>query len=290
MLAAGQVPGAVQEPKEGEKKPAAGQDQSGQTRPASPGELDRELLLKLDSMRKKKQADWTAEELAEAVALVYGGKRHLRQVYGIGREEGRIELAMTTGTIAGDYVRRYAMGETASGDRVRLDLVLESTAKPGSNVKYTIAYNGAAVWSAQNNEYVMPDGAAASAFKATVINDYTLLFRWQEEAAKLARLPAKRLQGIDVEVLELTRPDGTRTRFLISGKSFRILHVEYDVVLAADKPPVAYRESYSEWRTIQQTLVPGRRKLRQNDTLVQTMELGSAQYGVKHDDTVFLQY
>ena len=55
------------------------------------------------------------------------------------------------------------------------------------------------------------------------------------------------------------------------------------------QPPVTFRESYSDWRVIQEVLVATRRKLRQNGELVQTIDLMNAQYGVAYDDVTFLQ-
>lgn len=273
--------------------PAAPQDKPAADTPRDETQVDRDRLLneRLKQISAKKPADWTAEELAERVAIAYRGFNfaQLKKVYNTGREEGRITIATTTGDLGGEYTRRYVTGPTIAQDRVRLDIIFETSPKPESQLRYTLTYNGASVWAAQDTRYTTPDPAAAAAFRASVINDYTSLFRYQDDGAKLQRLPARRFQGLDHDVIEMTRPDGGKLRFLISPKTYRILHVEYDVTLAEGQAPVVFRESYSEWKVLQEVLVPGRRKLRQNEQLVQTIDMNSATYGVAIDDNIFLQ-
>ena len=271
--------------KQGEVKP-------GEIRPgATQSEIDKALAERLKQISQKKPAEWTADELAERVAIAYRGFNfsQLKKVYNTGREEGRITIVTSNGELGGSYVRRYVNGPTMHQDRVRLDIIFETSPKPEQQLRYSLTYNGASVWAAQDNRYVTPEQAASTAFKASVVNDYTALFRWQDDGATLARLPERKMQGLDFDIIEETRADGSKLRFLISEKTFRILHVEYDVVLADGQPPVTFRESYSAFRVIQEVNVPARRKLRQNDQLVQTMDLANATYGVALDDTVFLQ-
>lgn len=261
----------------------------------SQAERDAALAERIKQISAKKPADWPAEVLAERVAIAYRGFNfaQLKKVYNTGREEGRITIVTSASTnmgeLSGEYVRRHVTGAKMMMDRVRLDIIFETTPKPENHLRYTLTYNGASVWAAQDQRYTTPDPAASVAFKASVVNDYTALFRYADEGATLKRLGIKRLQGIDHEVLEMTRPEHGTLRFFISPKSFKILHVEYDVVLGEGQAPVVFRESYSEWKLLQEVLVPGRRKLRQNDQLVQTIDLNSATYGVAVDDNVFLQ-
>ena len=292
-LACSLVPAAAAQegeaPKPAQAKP---EEKPGELRQnATQAEIDAALAERLRQIGQKKPAQWTAEELAERVALTYRGFNfaQLKKVYNTGREEGRITIATSTGELGGEYTRRYVNGPRMAQDRVRLDIIFETSPKPEEHLRYTLTYNGASVWATQAGRYVTPDPAAAAAFRASVVNDYTAMFRWQEEGATLARGGLKKIQGLEFEVLEMTRPEGPKLRFYISPKSYRILHVEYDVVLVEGQPAVAFRESYSEWKVLQEVLVPTKRKLRQNDQLVQTIEIANSTYGVTLDDTVFLQ-
>jgi hypothetical protein len=272
-----------------QSKPSSADNSGG----APQHDVDLAVVERLNKIRTKKPAEWTAEELAEYVGLIYRGGRQLSKSYNARfdafREEGRIVLQTGTGEVRGEYTRRQVNGPTIPKDRVRMDLILDTAPRPEDHLRYTITYNGATVWSAQNNQYQQPDPGSAAAFRASIVNDYTALFRYQEEGATLARGGVKKIVGLDTDLVEMTRPDGSKTRFYISPKTFKILHVEYDVVLEAGKPPITFRESYSDWRTIQQTLVPGVRKLRQNNQIVQTVTVESLTFGVSIEDQVFLQ-
>lgn len=291
------MPVAAQDaPKDPQSVPAAPQgDKNGENKTpdlkpgATQSEIDAAVAARLTQIRGKKPAAWSAEELAEFVTFIYGGRYQLSKVYNSGREEGRITIATTNGELAGDYTRRFINGPAMAQDRVRLDIIFETSPKPENQLRYTLAYNGASVWAAQNGQYISPDGAASSAFKASIFNDYTALFRYYEDGSKLVRKDPIKIQGIDLDVIEMTRADGTKLTFLISSRTYRILHVDYEVVLAEGQLPVHFRESFSDFQALQQTLVPGKRKLRQNDQLVQTIELKNATYGSTFDDSVFLQ-
>lgn len=279
-----------------EPAPAPAPAQPAAAAPQGPTEgtqAERDALLneRLKQITQKQPKDWSPEVLAERVAIAYRGFNfaQLKKVYNTGREEGRITIVTTTGELAGEYTRRHVNGAKMLQDRVRLDIIFETSPKPEQHLRYTLTYNGASVWAAQDQRYTTPDPAAGTAFKASVVNDYTALFRYADEGATLKRLGVKRFQGIDHEVLEMTRPEVGTMRFFISPKSYKILHVEYDVVLGEGQAPVVFRESYSEWKLLQEVLVPGKRKLRQNEQLVQTIELNAATYGVAVDDNVFLQ-
>jgi hypothetical protein len=280
----------AEQPKDKQTAPKAGDGTATATK--SQSEIDAEMRERLKQIGTKKPAAWTPEELAEAVILSYGGRHPLSQlshVYTSGKEEGRITIVTAQGEFQGDLTRRYVNGPKMGQDRVRMDLILETAPKPENHLRYTITYNGATVWAAQNNSYITPDAATAAAFKAAVLNDYTALFRYREEGATLSRGGSKKVAGLDTEILDLTRPDGSKMRFYISTKTYRILHLDYEVPGAAGQPPTLYRESYSEWISIQQALLPGRRKLRSNDQLVQTIDIKTATYGGTFDDSVFLQ-
>jgi hypothetical protein len=270
-------------PKDSQGKPIDG------SAAASP---DTETVLRLAKLRGKKLPEWSAEDIADFTAITYYGaaaQSRLSQKFNTGREVGRISLVTTNGTVEGEYTRRFVNGPTMNKNRVRLDLILETSPRPADHLRYSVVYNGATVWTAQNSQYVQADPKAAAAFKASIINDYTALFRYKDEGATLKRGGTQKVVGLDTELITLTRADGSTARFYISPKSFRILHVEYDVVLLEGEAPVTFRESYSEWRTFQESLEPAVRRLKQNNQVVQTDTISSATYSTPIDDLVFLQ-
>ena len=90
-------------------------------------------------------------------------------------------------------------------------------------------------------------------------------------------------------MLELTTPDGAKTTYWVSAKTYRILHVEYDLNLGANLPPVKYRISYfyTPLRVVQNTLVPGRRVMYQGGKFVQEITINQFNYGTKFDPEIF---
>jgi hypothetical protein len=95
--------------------------------------------------------------------------------------------------------------------------------------------------------------------------------------------------GVDCNVLEMTSPDGSKTTYWISTKTFRILHLEYSLNLAQGQQPIKYRVSffYTPLRVIQNTLVPTRRVMLQDGKLVQEVTITQFNYSAKFDPEIF---
>ncbi len=246
---------------------------------------------------KQKQAEEKlspAEATAELIIFAYGSRQNLDVARANVQEEGTIRLATEQGDINGNYLLRQSKREKSWLDLLRVDLELatpEEAQRQGAakSVKYIVGYNGASVWSAQNEKYVNPRPDAEAAFRAQLTHEYTALLRYKEDGAKLELKNPETVVGVPCNVLELTMPDGAKTTYWVSAKSYRILHVEYALTLAADKPPVKYRISYfyTPLRVIQNTLVPGRRTMYQDGKMVQEIIINQFNYGAKFDPEIF---
>ena len=189
---------------------------------------------------------------------------------------------------------RHSRREKSTQDLLRVDLELtppenaknQATAKL---IKYIIAYNGASVWSAQNEQYVNPRPEAEAAFQAQLTHDYTSLMRYKEDGSTLELKKPETVVGVECNVLEMTSPDGSKTTYWISGKTYRILHLEYAITLAQGQPPIKYRISffYTPFRVIQNTLVPTRRAMMQDGKFVQEVTITQFNYSSKFDSEIF---
>jgi hypothetical protein len=234
-----------------------------------------------------------AEALAELALLAYGGRKQMELVRAAIQEQGIIRLATDQGDITGSYNMRSIRKEKSWLDLLRQDLELtppESVQRQGAPViKYVIGYNGASVWSAQNNQYVNPRPEAERAFRAQLTHDYTTLLRYKEDGSKLEYIGPETVVGVDTNVLELTTTTGEKTRYWISTKTFRILHLEYDLTLIDGQPPVKYRVSfvYTPLKVVQNTLVPARRVMTQDGKFTQEITLTNAVYSAKLDPEIF---
>jgi hypothetical protein len=234
------------------------------------------------------------EALAELVIIAYGGRDQLKKVRAAIQEEGTIRLNSDQGDISGTYVIRAMRKEKTWLNLMRTDLDLipsEAARRQGaaSSIKYTIAYNGASVWSAQNNQYITPRQEASAAYRAQLTHDYTALLYYKEDGSKMELKDPETIVGVQTNVVDLTTTEGEKTRFWISRNTLRILHLEYELKLVEDQPAVKYRVSffYTPPRVIQNTLVPSRRVMMQDGKFAQEMTLTSAQYSAKLDPEIF---
>jgi hypothetical protein len=115
------------------------------------------------------------------------------------------------------------------------------------------------------------------------------LLRYKEDGSKLELVGPEKVVGVDTNAVDLTNPNGEKTRFWISTKTYRVLHAEYLLKMREDQPPVKYRVSYtySPFRVVQNTLVPSRRVMTQDGKFVQEITLNNIVYSAKLDPEIF---
>jgi hypothetical protein len=233
------------------------------------------------------------EIVAEATIFAYGGRQQLQTARNSFQEDGNIRLATDQGDITGTYMIRSLRKEKSWLDLMRTDLELsppEEAQRQGAppSIKYTIAFNGASIWSAQNNQYVAPRPEAEASYKAQLVHDYTALLRYKEDGSKLELKDPETVVGVPTYVVEMTTEAGEKTRYWISKNSFRIVHAEYELKLA-DQSPIKYRVSYyyTPVRVVQNTLVPARRVMMQDGKFAQEMTVTALNSLAKFEPEVF---
>jgi hypothetical protein len=242
-----------------------------------------------------------AEASVELTILVYGGRKALDTARASIQEEGTIRLATDQGDLTGVYKLRSTRKEKSWLDLLRVDLELtpSDAVSRGSSapaIKYIIAFNGATVWSAQNNQYVNPRPDAEVAFRAQLSHEYGALLRYKEDGSKVEYVGQETVVGVETTAVDLITANGDKTRYWIStGTSkkpgtYRILHAEYELQLGEGKPPNKYRIAYyyTPYRVVQNTLVPSRRVMTQNGKFVQEITLTTITYSAKLDPEIFL--
>src|ERR1700754_54894 len=115
---------------------------------------EKELEKKKDEVKAAQTKYSPVELIAETSILAYGGRKALENARGAIQEEGTIRLASDQGDLTGNYNLRAMRREKSWQDLLRVDLEMNPPGDPESNktrVKYIIGFNGASVWSAQNN-------------------------------------------------------------------------------------------------------------------------------------------
>lgn len=235
-----------------------------------------------------------AEVVAEYTIIAYGTREQLQKARASVQEESNIRLATDQGDITGTHNLRSMKKEKSWQDLLRVDLDLtppETAQRQGApaSLRYVAAFNGASMWSAQNGQYVTPRPEVQAAFLAQLTHDYTTLLRYKEDGSKLELKGQETVSGLPTNVIELTTPNGEKTKYYISAKSYRILHLEYELKLSAEQPATKYRISYyyTPIKVIQNTLVPTRRVTTQDGKFVQEITLTSANYSAKLDPEIF---
>jgi hypothetical protein len=234
------------------------------------------------------------EAIVEFAIVAYGTRKQLELARSAATEEGTIRLVTESGDLNGRYLLRTMRRAKTWEDLLRVDLDLNtpaSTDRPGGDqtIKYTVAFNGASVWSAQNGQYITPRPEAEAAFKAQLTREYLALLRYKEDGSKLELIGPENVVGVDTNVVEMTNTNGEKTRYWISAKSFRIVHCEYELLLAGNTKPTKYRLSYyySPVRVVQNTLIPTRRVMTQDGKFVQEIIIGPITLSAKLDPEVF---
>lgn len=285
-----------------EKKPdapAVTQKEDGKVPTGKELEKDKK---KLEQQKGKPNAPvfTKAEANAELAIAAYGGRQQLTTVRAGIHEEGTIRLATDQGDLIGGYKLRSMRREKSWLDLLRVDLELtpSDAASGGASapaIKYVVGFNGATVWSAQNNQYVNARPEAEVAFRAQLTREYTALLRYREDGSKLDYVGTETVVGVETTALDLTNTNGEKTRYWISTGSakkpgtFRILHAEYDLKLSEDKPPTRYHIAYyyTPLRVVQNTLVPARRVMTQDGKFVQEILLTTINYSAKLAPEIF---
>jgi hypothetical protein len=289
------APSAASFDRGGQEKPRPSSTE-GQKKEDGKVPTEKELEnAKKDQEKKSPQVKLSqVEAIAELTILAYGGRTQLQTVRAAIQEEGTVRLATDQGDITGSYMMRSIRKEKSWQDLLRNDLELtspEAAQRAGApaTVKYIIAFNGASVWSAQNNQYVVATPEAEAAFRAQLVHDFTTLLRYKEDGSKLELKDAETVVGVQTNVIDLTTPSGDKTRFWISAKTFRIVHLEYELKVSEAEPAKKYRISYyyTPYRVIQNTLVPSRRVMMQDGKFVQEINLSNIVYSAKLDPEIF---
>lgn len=240
------------------------------------------LLSLIPQPIRAKDKPLTAEQLAETSILAYGGRVALALVRRTGIEESKIVLATNQGSVEGALHTRFSRKEKSELDQRRIDLEIP-------NQILTLSFDGKNFWGAVNGEKITPSVQAEATFRAAGRHNYEALLRYKEDGSTLELNGKKNIVGIECYPLELTHTDGSKTLYYISDKSFRILHLEYQVQLAENKP-IAIRQSFYDFRPMQNTLVPAKIVTFENGQISQTTELRALTYGVQIQPEIFEKY
>lgn len=274
-----------------ESQEAAGKKDDGKV----PGGKELERAKKQEEAKAGQTKMSGAEVIVELAIVAYGGRKQLEIARAAIHEAGTIRLATDQGDLSGSYLLRSIRKEKSSLDLLRVDLELSQPESAQSSspppIKYVIGFNGASVWSAQNGQYVSPRAGADIAFRAQLTHEYMALLRYKEDGSKLDFVGPETVVGVDTNVIDMTTSDGQKTRYWLSTKTYRVLHIEYELTLVEGQPPTKYRIDYYYTplsnAIVQNTLLPVRREMKQDGKFVQEIKLTNVTYSAKLEPEIF---
>jgi hypothetical protein len=236
-----------------------------------------------------KDAQPTAEQVAETVIIIYGGgggRETLKQIRRNGVERGKVTRTASDGRVEElSYEQRFVRGETAGKDKIRVDQKMPT-------MEYALVFNEGRIWGVINGTAFTPKQDATAEFLSQSQHGIDALLRYKENGSTVAFVGKEKLKGLDLWVIDLTDKDKSRTRYYISAnpdirKTARVLWLEYEETPPEGGAPSKYRRTFHDYRYSQNTLVPFRSVLYKDDKQVQEARVQTVTYGVRMDDSFF---
>ena len=230
---------------------------------------------------KTQKGEYTAEQIAESVILIYGTRPGLEQIRRNGVERGRIARLNADGTVAeeSNYERRFVRGENLVKDKIRLDQKFPT-------MEYSLIFDDGKLWGIINGAAFTPKQEATVDFVAQHHHSIEALLRYKECGSTITLVGKDAQKGLDLFVLDLTDKQNRKTRYYISARSLRVLWLEYEEGTPGGTP-VKYMRKFLDYRVVQQTLVPYRIVLSAGGVQSQETRVLTITYGVRVSDSIF---
>ena len=257
-----------------EKQPAAD---------SSTPKIKKEKPKKPEKQPKFDASNLTAEQLAEAVILVYGRRENLATIRKTELENGEMQRFAPDGTTVSEkssYERRIVRGENQEKDRIRFDQKL-------SAAQYALVYDQNKVFGIFNNTTFVPREEADRAFQAAIFHGMDALLRYKENGSTLKLAGKDKQMGVEFFQLDVTDKENRTTRFNISTRLYRVQSLEYSFSPTAAGIPVKYLRKFYDYRNAQGTFVAWRTVLFAEGKAVEETNVSTIRYGTKIEDADF---
>ncbi len=223
-----------------------------------------------------------ALEIVQRTLAAYGGEASVYLLRQKGQMRGLVRAYLEDGSVREGEITIRFLHRLEKQDELRQMEVRF----PGAPT-LVISYDGERVWGTENGAPIVLRLRTEAAFRAELKHNYETLLRYREYKADLRYVGREKRSGIEVDVLDLTLPDGSKTRYFISTRTFRILHIEYDVSVPLVAKPIRFRDSFYDFRVVQATLVPYRIERYEDGRLVQEIRFTEVAYGVQIEEAQF---
>jgi hypothetical protein len=288
-------PSTQAQPDKAKENSKQGEKNGGKKRSdKNPEEAARDKIPKAEkpkAVKFNKPETWDGETVAEVVIYAYGSRPVIDYVFTNARFEGIIKIAVDDNQppIEGKILEYILRRETSDRNCVRIEVELPSP-QGGEPQQLVFGFNGYTNWAARNRQSIMLTPEAQATFLASLKHDHFALLRYKEDGTTVTRVPGERIMGIDTIGLELTHRDGSKTKYFISSQTYHILHLEYEVQVSPEDKPLRFRESFYDFRPVQNILVPMRKELYENGKFKQRIEFRDVRFRLaKLDEDLFFR-
>lgn len=220
----------------------------------------------------------TAEQVAESAIFLYsgfGGRQALGQIRKTTFERGRITAVNPQGqTEKANYERWIMRGDSLDKERIRLDQVYPNT-------RFSLVYSDDKIFGIFNEEVFAPRDDVSKSFEYQIWHGLEALLRYKENGAAIALDGKEKIMGVEFYRLDVTDKQNRKTRFFISTKTFRVMHLEYT------EASVKYLRKFYDYNYAQGTLFPFRTVLWAGDKQIEETEILTVSYGIKIEESIF---
>lgn len=220
------------------------------------------------------------EEIAERALNSYGGRSAIYTTQRNGIYRALLKLHTPTGVKEGKTVTKFIRKSKLVEDLITLELELP-------DLTYTLTYDGKTVWSTQNGTARTPTDQEIRAFRGAHQHHYEALLRYKESDAKLELIGSNKIGTLDLDLIQMTFPDGVTTVYEISRRSGHILYLNYEETPAGATTPIKYRLYFKDFRVIQNTLIPYETQVFQDGKLIEERKIVEAVFNVQLEEKAF---
>lgn len=220
------------------------------------------------------------EEVAERAIIAYGSRAAVYAVQRNGTLRALVKFISADGTREGKIVTKFIRKEKLKDDLRIVDLDLPGT-------RYILGFDGKETWNIHDGEIQKLSDEVIKAFHVAHAHSYESLLRYKENDAKLEYVANTKLGNLEMDIVDLTLPDGVRTRYEVSRKSGRILYLSYEEKANPQTEPSKFRLYFKDFRVIQNTLVPYITMVYQDDKLIEERKVVESVFNVQLKEDAF---
>jgi len=220
------------------------------------------------------------EDVVEKAIIAYGSRAAIYSVQRNGLLKANVKFNTPEGTREGRSTTKFIRKQKMAEDLRLIELDLPQT-------KYIIGYDGKEMWSVHDGQMQKPSEQEVRAFRASHEQSYDAILRYRENNSKLEYVGSNRLGTLDLDIIDLISPEGLRTRYEISRRSFHILYISYETKSDPNAEPVKYRINFRNFTPVQNTLVPYETLVFQDGRLVEQRRIVEAVFNIQLDEKSF---